>query len=188
MKVCKECNIEKLEMDFHKKRGRKGGISAECKSCKKTRDSLYYQKNKEAIIIRTKKYCQENRSVSRASAAKYYKNNRSEINHKKREHYRNNRSAEIMKNRIWLANGGQAIKNAYEAKRRAAKLQATPFWADVEELKRIYEECPIGCQVDHVLPLKGKTVCGLHIPINLQYLTAFENGSKGNRLLKEHTA
>ena len=71
--------------------------------------------------------------------------------------------------------------NALTAKRRAAKLERTPVWADHLVISMIYEDCPAGHQVDHIYPLQGDTVSGLHVPWNLQYLTASENASKGNR-------
>lgn len=71
------------------------------------------------------------------------------------------------------------------ANRRAKKLQATPPWADLEAIRQIYRLCPPGHHVDHIVPLQGKDVCGLHVPCNLQYLPAEENIRKGNRLREE---
>lgn len=67
------------------------------------------------------------------------------------------------------------------ARRRAAQLQRTPEWADQDKIKKIYENCPKGYHVDHIIPLQGKTVSGLHIETNLQYLTPTENLKKGNK-------
>lgn len=67
-----------------------------------------------------------------------------------------------------------------QARYRARKLNAITKWADVEKIKQIYNNCPEGYHVDHIIPLQGKYVCGLHVENNLQYLLASENLSKGN--------
>lgn len=77
------------------------------------------------------------------------------------------------------SNPGKA--NAIGAKYRAAKLQRTPAWSETEEIKRFYENCPSGHQVDHIVPLQGNLVSGLHVICNLQYLTSSENSSKQNK-------
>ena len=66
------------------------------------------------------------------------------------------------------------------AKRRAAKKQAIPTWADLDKIREIYENCPEGHHVDHWAPLQGDMVCGLHVEYNLQYLKAHDNIAKGN--------
>lgn len=70
----------------------------------------------------------------------------------------------------------------YAAKRKSAKLQAIPKWADLNKIKEIYKNCPEGYHVDHIFPLRGENSCGLHVENNLQYLTAEENMRKGNKL------
>lgn len=70
---------------------------------------------------------------------------------------------------------------ARQARYRAAKLLAIVPWSDFEKITRIYSDCPKGSQVDHIIPLQGKNVCGLHVANNLQYLTKEENLRKYNK-------
>lgn len=86
-----------------------------------------------------------------------------------------------------------ALLNYHTAKRHARKLRATPPWLTDEhktEIKAIYaesrrlqEKTGVAHNVDHVHPLQGETVCGLHVPWNLQILTESENCMKHNRLV-----
>ena len=64
---------------------------------------------------------------------------------------------------------------------RAKKRNATPQWADIEKIKMIYLNCPDGYHVDHIIPLNGALVTGLHVENNLQYLSAYDNRSKSNK-------
>lgn len=59
--------------------------------------------------------------------------------------------------------------------------QATPPWADMKAIRQFYANRPEGFHVDHIVPLRGRNVCGLHILENLQYLSAEDNLAKGNR-------
>ena len=86
--------------------------------------------------------------------------------------------------RAWKkANPG---KCSYENRQREiAKIKRIPQWLTKEDLqliKEFYINRPKGYHVDHIVPLQGKNVSGLHCPWNLQYLPALENIRKGNRL------
>ena len=79
---------------------------------------------------------------------------------------------------------GKSVEDAKRVRRRATQLNATPKWLtknDKEKIRKIYAKCPKGYHVDHIVPLKGKDVCGLHVPSNLRIITAHKNQSKGNR-------
>ena len=105
------------------------------------------------------------------SDKKYYSN---PINKEKQRLYRK---------KYYSTNEGKAKMNAKTNKRRALKFNAIPKWSNLEKIKEIYKNCPKGYHVDHIIPLNNPIVCGLHVENNLQYLTAKENISKGNKLL-----
>lgn len=100
----------------------------------------------------------------------------------------NNREKEHERYRRWQANNPAAV-TAKVAKRRAAKLHRTPPWADLSAIRAIYAErerieaaTGIPHHVDHIIPLRGTHVSGLHIAANLRVIPAAENLAKGNRL------
>lgn len=75
------------------------------------------------------------------------------------------------------------------AARRAGVDKATPKWADRNKIKEIYKKCiakskdsGIKYEVDHIVPLKGVNVSGLHVHWNLQIIKATENRSKSNKV------
>lgn len=83
----------------------------------------------------------------------------------------------------------RAYMRPYHAKRRARKRAALPAWADLAEIRKVYEQCEaltaatgVAHHVDHIVPLQGKTVCGLHVHYNLRAIPAEENLRKKNRL------
>lgn len=74
-------------------------------------------------------------------------------------------------------------KRNSRAKYNAAKLKRMPIWADQDRIKAIYDACPKGWEVDHIYPLQGDLVSGLHVPNNLQYMPRSENAQKRNKFV-----
>lgn len=73
------------------------------------------------------------------------------------------------------------VERARRNMRRSRMKLATPVWADRKAIHAFYTACPAGHEVDHVLPLKGRRVSGLHVLENLQYLAIQANRRKLNR-------
>lgn len=75
------------------------------------------------------------------------------------------------------------MKRHYQVTRRnwIKRQQSTPDWVDLKEIYAIYKKCPKGYEVDHIIPVNNKNVCGLTVPWNLQYLPSELNLKKNNR-------
>lgn len=116
----------------------------------------------------------------------YYAKNSESIKVKRRESYAadpdKEREASKYRSREWRsANPGH--RNALKRKYVADKGLRTPAWADLSAIVGFYKNCPKGFHVDHIYPLRGRFVSGLHVLENLQYLPAVENMRKNNRYL-----
>lgn len=95
------------------------------------------------------------------------------------------------RNRDWHLNN-KAKATARVARRRAQKIKATPKWLDNDmknrmvefhiEAQRLTTETGIAHEVDHIIPLKGKLICGLHVPWNLQVTKRTPNRMKQNKI------
>jgi hypothetical protein len=96
-------------------------------------------------------------------------------------------AAVVNANKAWRACVKHGLSNtkgyirARQSRRNAAKLQRTPAWSDPQAVRDFYQNCPSDYHVDHIVPLRGTSVSGLHVLENLQYLPAKENQQKGNK-------
>lgn len=71
-----------------------------------------------------------------------------------------------------------------KARKKAQKLkckQAKPQSVSWNDIQSVYDNCPEGMEVDHIIPRNHSKVCGLHVPWNLQYLSPEENLEKSNK-------
>lgn len=168
MKKCNgPCGLEKPFEQFAKGNG-KFGLASRCKECKK----LYKPNSNEYC----RAYYAANREQAKIAHQKSYEKHKATRRAKCREYDR----------------AHQAERAAREAYRRAQQLQATPPWLTSEhkeQIKAIYrlrdqltETSGIIYHVDHIDPLVSDVLCGLHVPWNLQVITAEENLKKSNKV------
>lgn len=95
-------------------------------------------------------------------------------------HYLQNKDSHREQGKKWRASNPHKTK-AIRARARAKRAERIPKWADFTKIEEIYKNCPSGMQVDHIVPLIGENVSGLHVHYNLQYLTPEDNRRKSNK-------
>jgi len=179
MKMCYKCKIEKESFSFNKNKSKKDGLTTECRSCIKEYADVYRKKNKQRLLHQSRLFKD---------------NNRESINSKNRKRYLTSKLDPIFmdkkrkSNRVYKYNNKGKI-NSDTAKRHSNKLNRLSITSEEDLLiiKSIYKEARklsiltnIPHHVDHIIPLQGELVSGLHLSLNLQILTQHENCSKHN--------
>ena len=174
-KECIRCGEVKPLDGFGLDKRKTSGRSGACKECESARQRKYYKKNRDEIVVYKKKHYADNRDKYLAHQRKYYKENLDDITAGKKKDREENPEKYAAKT----------------AKRRAALLERIPSWSNEEEkiaIEKVYENCRlmsiltgIPHEVDHVVPMQGKNISGLHHSTNLAIIPAALNGSKNNK-------
>lgn len=194
LKRCPQCHKDAAEAwrDKNKEYSREYGRQRYAENKEK-----YAEKNRN----RARDWAQKNPEKKRESDQRYYQKNRDKINNQMKKWVAKNPEKSLEIKRRWRENNPDKVReiyklwsqrnrdknNAKSAKRRAFKKQAIATWADLKEIKKIYEECArltretgVPHEVDHIFPLQSEYMCGLHVENNLQILTLTANREKGN--------
>ncbi len=158
-KICPKCQVDLPLGSFYQDKTR-GTVRPVCKICTSKEGQSWRKTNKERKITKDRAYREENKEKIAGYQKVYYQ-----------------------------ANKPKYLENFF--RRKSAKLKASPPWLSQEHLDEIsyiyslrqevnslsdYEY-----EVDHIIPLQGKVVCGLHVPWNLQLLPKEENRAKSNK-------
>ena len=174
-KRCSNVECSKLGLQpltsFTKNPHRRDGFNNQCKTC----HALYYSRNKTKILANMN--------------ANYVVNKEDKLSYMKS--YNNLHKEDKAAYERTYAKANPSKINAIGAKRRAAKRKAVPKWLTKEQLLEIqwyYDTAKElqwlseeSLEVDHIVPLQGENVSGLHVPWNLQILPESMNCSKGNK-------
>jgi len=165
--------------------------NGQCLECLKN----WHTNNKARHKANTQRHYQENKEIYKEKARTWGKDNPEQLRElqnnwrrsekgqtQSREWYADNKEIHNARTKDWKQRNPKRVLEHTRA-RQAGLKTATPAWADRGAMQAIYEACPEGKWVDHVVPLNGDTVCGLHVDYNLQYLTPRENMAKGNKLM-----
>lgn len=191
MKTCGRCRVAKPLGKFSKDKTRGDGLYPVCKQCRGVATKRDRDKNKirsDQWYIDNQQRAKDNSSLWRASNSEKkkeidkarYERCKVEISEQQRLYYERTKDDRRKTQNVYYENNRPEFY-ARAAKRRGRLKNATPSWCDMEAIKSFYRNCPDGYHVDHIIPLQGKNVSGLHVSWNLQYLPARENLSKGNR-------
>lgn len=204
-KVCTSCEIDKPLMEFNKHKRMKDGLQSICKVCKRAKDKIYreqnsdlvaagkakcYQAKKEHYSKKSRDWAIANPEGRKKIVNTYYENNRDFVLEKQAQYRAENREVCAERIKDWESRNPDRVR-AKCSRRRAAKLNAQPIWLTKEQKEQIVmvyahaKDCEVVSgeryHVDHIVPLQGKNICGLHVPWNLQVLPADINLSKSNK-------
>lgn len=181
-KFCSYCQRTKVASEFNKREASSDGLSYKCKPCEKE----YRKANAAMYKTLRREYYERNRELEKDRSLSYYRENRDRLIRQHAEYmertYTQQRAYRLEKKDVYAA------RLAFG---RAARSKRTPPWltdAHFEEFYDFYSRARgvtdltgVPHQVDHIVPLRGKKVSGLHVPWNLQIITAEANLRKGNR-------
>lgn len=160
---------------FGRCRRSKGGRLPRCSACTRAANKAWRESNPEAAKEHQARYREKDRKARYSSHDRWRKNNPE-------------RAAEVM---LASHRKHKGRINANTAARYAARKSGTPAWLTPEQKQQMRETYDLAAlatetlgepyEVDHIVPLRGKRVCGLHVPWNLRVVRAADNRAKGNR-------
>lgn len=171
MKTCSKCAEAKPLSEFHRNSARCDGRMVHCKVCNRARAAKWLAENRERNRLRSLAHARANKSAAYERVKNWRVKNRERRNASERARPKDN-----------------VLNAARRARYRAAQLQASPTWLTAihrAQMQEFYDvsvalttQTDIVHHVDHIHPLRAAKLRGLHVPWNMQVLTARANQTK----------
>ena len=149
--------------------------TGECLACRQEAVKVWRSKNPERVAAHNQKQYDTHTESLKQRAKSFYWQNGEACREKSKQYQQANLHIFAKAN----------------AKRKAAEIQRTPAWLTADDhwmMEQAYELAALRTKmfgfpwhVDHVVPLQGDIVSGLHVPLNLQVLPARDNRAKSNK-------
>lgn len=199
MKICSMCHQNKSLLEFYSSGGKK---NARCRSCVIARVSAWRAANPEKRKAQNRKRYLKHRDRLIFITGRYYAANKERAKARNAKRYQDQKERILCLNALWRAGNADHMKrlrkewasangHVIASKTRARQVgesRATPLWANQFFIAEIYDlarlrtkHTGIKWDVDHIVPLVSKSVCGLHTEHNLQVIPASVNVAKSNR-------
>jgi hypothetical protein len=190
LKCCNTCNTLKPLSSFSKDKKSLDGHTYMCKVCKAKSDKEYRRLNKHRLRQQQIAHYTEHKSHYKDYYATRYQEKKSDIQAKQKVYYELNKEVINLKSKdYYLKNKSKYL--AWSKKSKLRRIERTPNWLtkeDYQVIESFYSlaqkltiDSGVIYHVDHIIPLKGEKVSGLHVPSNLQVITATENLAKSNK-------
>lgn len=146
-------------------------VNSTCVECAPLMKAKCYAADPVRRVRHNSAYYAANSEAVKSANAQWRAKNSEEMRAIHRRHYEANKPVYYVRTRL----------------REKHIRQATPPWVDLSAITDVYRQAAILAEatgiphdVDHIVPLRGKNVCGLHVHWNLRPLPASDNRSKGN--------
>jgi hypothetical protein len=194
-KRCSKCGTTHSRERFTNSKSTKDGKCAWCKPCQYAASAAALAKRRDEINERRRRLYALNPQPAKDRTAAFVRANRAAVRAAERSRRAALTSEAALQRReyatAYYRANAEAIRPRHAAaasRRIAQRLRATPAWADEAAMQHFYDEAAQATrasgaahEVDHIVPLQSKKVCGLHCEANLRVLGRLENIRKGNR-------
>ena len=198
-RICAKCGEHKKAEFFSIARVNASGLSTRCKVCQKqdraengdlrrAQEKAYRDRNRDKVKSKNRAWIEANVEKARSYRSKSDKRPEAVAMKRARMVDYRERNRDEINARIRAARLIDPMPSRTRTRERhRARVNGTPMWADRKKIRDYYVTADaLGMwtgewyHVDHIVPLRGKTVCGLHVENNLQILPASVNIAKGN--------